>query len=304
MKLSVVDPKDILVFAAVVEAGTMTAASRVTAKPKASISRAIARLESQLQVRLLERSARTIVVTEAGHLLYEYATRLSQELHDAEAAVTALNGRVQGTLRIGCSLTIGQIFMNPLLPEFVAGYPDLHVKLELTNRTIDLIEEGLDVVLRIGPMGDSSLVAKRLGTLAYGVYASPSYLASRPAVRHPLDLDSLAVVDNFYGKPSAIWEFERRGELQRVKVRPRLDFNDAIMRRDALIRGAGIGLVPHHLCVQAIRAGKLANPMEEWKSTREVDIFAVWPGRQFMTPRLRAFIEFLARRVPCLINGS
>lgn len=304
MKISDLDPKDMVLFANVVETHSLSAASRLTLRPKATISRAIVRLEKQLGARLLERSVRQVTVTEAGRVVYGYAVKVAQAVEDAEIAVSALNGQVQGTLRIGCSLTLGKILLKPLVPAFAACHPDLQVQVELTNRTIDLLEEGFDVILKIGPLEDSSLIAKELACLSYGVFASPNYLRSLPPVLIPSDLVNRAVIDNFCGKKQNIWDFSRGDQKISVKVFPRFDFNDAIMRRDALINGAGIGMVPHHLCMEYLKSGALVQLLDQWTSLRWARIYVVWPSRLYLTPKVRAFLDYVSMHIAELIPHS
>ena len=138
------DPRDMLLFAKVVESGSLSAAARLTDKPKATVSRAISRLENTLNARLLERSARKSTITEAGRLFYQYCLRVSSAIEEAEGAIGELQGEVHGTLKVGSSVTIGQTLLATLIPDFVDRYPKLRINLELTNRNIDIVEEGVE----------------------------------------------------------------------------------------------------------------------------------------------------------------
>jgi LysR family transcriptional regulator for bpeEF and oprC len=296
------DPSDMLLFAKVVELHSLSAASRLTSRPKATISRAITRLEAALDARLLERSARKTTVTEAGRVFYEYCQRVGLAIEEAEGAVGELQGKVQGTLKVGSSVTIGQTLLAVLIPDFVAAYPGLVIKLELTNRNIDLVEEGFDVVLKAGPLADSSMIAKDLGVLSYGIFASPDHLAEAATIERPADLARAPVVDNFEGKETVAWELRRGEEMASVLVRPRLDFNDAFMRREAVLKGAGIGLIPNWICREALAAGHLVRVLPDWTSARFVRVHAIWPSRLHPTPRLRAFLDYLAENMPKLLS--
>lgn len=296
------DPRDMLLFAKVVESGSLSAAARLTDKPKATVSRAISRLENTLNARLLERSARKSTITEAGRLFYQYCLRVSSAIEEAEGAIGELQGEVHGTLKVGSSVTIGQTLLATLIPDFVDRYPKLRINLELTNRNIDIVEEGFDVVLKAGPLADSSLVAKDLGVLKYGIFASPGYLAGTGAIDQPADLSDISVIDNFGGKQSVDWKLDRGAQTVTIKLSPRLDFNDALMRREAVIKGAGIGLIPKLICKDALAIGQLVKVLPEWSSARLVRVYAVWPSRRHPTPRLRAFIDYLAETIPQLLT--
>jgi DNA-binding transcriptional LysR family regulator len=223
-------------------------------------------------------------------------------MEEAEGAVGELQGKVQGTLKIGSSVTIGQTLLAALIPDFVAAYPGLAIKLELTNRNIDLVEEGFDVVLKAGPLADSSMIAKDLGVLSYGIFASPAHLAEAALIERPADLARAPVVDNFEGKETVAWELRRGEEMASVLVRPRLDFNDAFMRREAVLKGAGIGLIPNWICREALAAGHLVRVLPDWTSARFVRVHAIWPSRLHPTPRLRAFLDYLAENMPKLLS--
>jgi DNA-binding transcriptional LysR family regulator len=296
------DPKDMLLFAKVVELSSLSAASRLTSKPKATISRAITRLENTLNARLLERSARRTTVTQAGHVFYAYCVRVSSVIDEAQTAIGELQGKVHGLLKVGSSLTIGKTLLAALIPDFVALHPDLRIKLELTNRNIDVAEEGFDVVLKAGPLAHSSMVAKDLGAVRYGIFASPQYLAHADPIERPADLARTPVIDNLLGREAAEWELRRGDETVSVKVGPRLDFNDAIMRRDAVIKGAGIGLIPNWICKDALATGQLVKVLPDWSSARFVRVYAIWPSRLYPTPRLRAFVEYLNEHIPVLLS--
>ncbi|MBI2768010.1 MAG: LysR family transcriptional regulator [Burkholderiales bacterium] len=297
------DPVDMFLFAKVVEHGSLSSASRLTGTPKATISRAMSRLEHKLQARLLERSVRRTTATEAGQVFYEYCRRVSSAIEEAQDAVGALQGKVRGTLKVGSSLTIGQTLLNKLIPDFVACHPDLRVNLELTNRNIDLVEEGFDVALRAGPLPDSTLVARELASLVYGVFSSPQYLSAKGAPKHPCELEGTWVVDNFSGRASVTWGFTSATcEPVSIEVKPRLDFNDAVMRREALVKGAGIGRVPRWICQGALDSGALVEVLPDWTCDRVVRVYALWPSRRYPTPRLRAFLDHLEKHLPPLLG--
>ena len=171
------DLNDMMVFLAVVETGSFTLAADRLAIPKANVSRKVSRLEQQLSVTLLERSTRSQHLTEAGKRYLLHCKRVHEELDLATASVSELLHTYKGELKIGASIATGQIILKSALAKFMKQYPELNVQLNLVNRRVDFIEEGFDVVIRIGQLHDSTLIAKKLGTITRSLFASPTYLA-------------------------------------------------------------------------------------------------------------------------------
>lgn len=287
------DPTDMLFFARAAERGSMSAAARALAVSKASVSRAVARLESALDARLLERSSRHFTVTEVGRIFLEHCRRVADEIEAAEAAVGHFQGEVRGHLRVAVPLVFGRFVLAPILPRFLQTYPDLSVELQLTNRTVDPIEEGYDLIVRAGPLADSSLLSRRIGESRYVAMAAPSYLERTGLPRHPNDLAGRPVLDLFDGARRHEWSFTRGNEAANVEVSVRLDLNDAVIRRDAAIEGLGVALLPEWICRQSAEEGKLSRVCPEWTSTRVRVLSALWPSRRNPSPRLRAFLSFL-----------
>jgi DNA-binding transcriptional LysR family regulator len=301
--MSKFDPRDMQLFASVVDAGSQSAASRATNVPKSTISRCIARLERQLQATLIDRSAHAFTITEAGHLFHGYCRQVRLAIEDAEAAVDDLQGHVRGTLRIGASVTVGQTLLSHLLPEFVARHSGLRIALELTNRALEPRPEGFDVVIKAGAPPDARVVARTLGEVRYGIYASPAYLKTFGLPSTPEDLDGAHVVDNFEGNASMSWWLRSGNARKELRVQSRLDFNDAIMRRDVVMRGAGIGMLPDSICREALRSNTLVAVLPEWAPERAATVYAIWPGRSHMTSRLRVFLDFLTQHAPRILSA-
>lgn len=291
------DPGDMLIFARVAEARSMSAAAKTLMKSKASVSRAIARLEAALNARLLERSSRHVSLTEAGRTFLVHCRRVAEEIEAAEAAVGELQATIRGHLRVAVPLVFGRSVLAPMLSEFMEKYPELSMELQVTNRTVDPIEEGFDLVVRAGPLPDSTLLVRELGRAQYGAFASPRYLQNHPDVESPADLAGHRVLDIFDGSSQIAWGFMRDQEAVTVAVRPRMDINDAVIRRDAAIGGLGIALVPEWMCRAAVDAGLLRQVCPQWRSTRVNAVSALWPSRRNPSPRLRAFLDFLTAGV-------
>lgn len=292
------DPNDMLLFAKAAELQGISAAARALGRPKASVSRAVVRLETVLNARLLERTSRKVALTDAGRVFLAHCQRVAEEVENAEAEIGHLQGAVRGTLRVAVPMTFGRALLAPLLPQFLATYPELRLELRITDRAFDPVEDGLDVVVRQGPLGDSSLMSRELGRAYYGAYATPAYLAAHPPIRQPEDLAAHAVLDFFNGKDRKICSFTRNGEQRDVTVQPRVDLNDAVMRRDAALQDIGIALAPIAICTEALRQGQLKRVLPDWICLRSAAMFALWSGRRHLPPRLRAFLDFLSEAIP------
>ena len=180
------DLNDMMVFLAVVETGSFTLAADRLDIPKANVSRKVSRLEQRLGVTLLERSTRSQHLTEAGSRYLAHCKRIHEEMELATSAVSELLNEYKGDIKLGASVTIGQQILKPSLPAFLQSYPELNLELNLLNERVDLIEEGYDVLIRVGALNDSRLIAKRLGTSTLQLYASPDYLNKHPAIESPM----------------------------------------------------------------------------------------------------------------------
>lgn len=292
------NPADMLVFARVAELRSISGASRAIPMSKASVSRAVTRLEDALGVRLLERTSRHVVVTEIGRGFLLHCRRVREEIESAEAAVGELRGSVQGQLRVAVPLVFGRSVLAPVLSRFLLAHPKLRLELQITNRIVDPIEEGFDLVVRIGEQPDSSLLQRELGRARYGVFASPDHVARHGPFTVPGDLSGHAVLDVFNGMERAEWKFSQGAERFGVEVVPRLDLNDAVIRREVALDGVGIAMLPMWICADAVAQGRLLRLLPDFACERVSVISALWPSRRHALPRLRALIDFLAEIVP------
>ncbi|MGD9941740.1 MAG: LysR family transcriptional regulator [Burkholderiaceae bacterium] len=294
------NPNDMLLFAKAAELGGISAAARATGRPKATISRAIARLENALNARLLARASHRITLTDSGQALLDHCQRIAEEVEDAQTRVGEIQGSVAGLLRVVVPVTFGRAQLGPLLPKLLTQHPLLRLEVRVSDRMVDPIKEGFDVAVLMGPLADSSLAARELGRASYGLYASPGYLAARAPVARPMDLAAHPLLTSSQPPLASCWSFERDGIKEDVvfPFTARLESNDASMRRDAAVAGLGIALVPSSICKEAVEAGLLLRVLPEWAVKRSVPIYAVWPGRRHMSPRLRAFLDFLDAEIP------
>jgi DNA-binding transcriptional LysR family regulator len=292
------DPRDMLLFAKVADLSSISAAARALSTSKATVSRSVSRLESALNARLLERSSRHLVLTEVGRIFLAYCRKVAEEIESAESAVGELQAAVRGHLRVAVPLVFGRAVLAPALSRFLSSHPEVRMEVRLTNRRVDPIEEGFDLVVRVGTQPDSSLLMRELGRALHAVYASPAYLRKHPKINHPDDLQAHAALDVLEGAEAIEWGFQCGEETARVRIVPRLDLNDAVIRRDAAIEGLGVALLPSWICSEAEADGRLVRVCADWESTRVNHLFALWPSRRNALPRLRAFLDFLVSAMP------
>lgn len=296
------DLNDVAVFEKVVSEGSLTAAASRLNQPKSSVSRALSRLESDLGVRLLQRTTRKLHLTEAGQVFFERTRRVLGELRDAEQAVTQLQESPRGNLRITMPVELGMKFMGRVVAEFMQRYPEVSIEAELSGRMVNLVQEGFDLALRIGELQDSSLVAKRLGNLSGRFFASPGYIARHGLPKKPEDLDSHEVILFMQPRENSLQLFKQslragaQGPGCRRTVKGRLTVNNSSMACDAAVAGIGIALVPAFLSADAVASGQLLPVLPEYRVCHG-GLYAMYPSREHMPIALRAFLDFLGERM-------
>jgi len=289
------DLNDLAVFTYVVEHGGFTAAADAAQLPKSNISRRVANLEKRLGVRLLERTTRKVHVTEIGHIYYQHCRRMLDEANHADLCVERTMEVPRGTLRVSASVTTGQQLLAPIATEFIDQHPEVQLELILVNRQVDVIDEGFDLVVRIGALQDSSLVTRSLGHCGLSLYASPTYLEARGTPQTPEDLDHhdcLVMDDNH---TNSQWSLSRGSATRKISLSPRASVNDFNTLRRMAADGAGITLLPRYLHAGDYKK-RLVRVLDDWV-VPSVEFHAVFPSHRGATPKVRAFIDFLVVRL-------
>lgn len=287
--------EDLAVFAAVVRAGSFTAAARALRTQKAHASRVVSRLEKRLGVRLLHRSTRSLAVTEVGRELYERAVGILSALDETQAVMQRTHAEPQGVLRLTCGVEFGLLVVNRWIRNYLERYPQVRIEADFSDRLVDLIHEGFDLAIRIGRLADSSLSARPLGEITYALYASAGYLRTHRAPEHPQELASHELII-FVATPPPIWHLAKADEHMDIEARPRLVVNNHVGARDAAIGGLGIALLPRFQAASFVRDGALVEVLPGWTRT-PAPIHAVFASSRYLTPKVRAFID-LAREQP------
>jgi DNA-binding transcriptional LysR family regulator len=283
------------IFVKVAELKSFTAAANALDLSRTVVSDRIKELETDLGVRLLQRTTRRVALTEPGAAFLERVRVGLSALEEAAAEASSLSGEPRGLLRVNAPMSFGFRHLAPALGAFMQRYPDLRVELTLTDRLINLIEENVDVALRIGNLRDSSLVARKLADCRMVLCASPAYLKRSGTPKHPRDLENHIRLFYTLWLASDEWRFQRRGEevvINAGQAALRSNNGDAIAA--AAAAGAGIALQPDFIVGPLIKQGRLAEVLSGWRAT-EFGIYAVYAPTQFVPAKSRAFIDYLAR---------
>ena len=284
------------VFAQVVESGSFSSAAARLGLSATATSRHVADLETHLQTRLLNRTTRRVSLTESGRGFYERCVQVLADLNEAEQE--AARGAVvpRGTIKLTTSVNFGVRNVAPAIAAFVAAHPEVRFDVSLSDRVVDLVEEGFDLAIRIGAAGSESLVARKLGETRLVPCAAPAYLAARGAPRAPEDLQQHNCFTYEYGSPRDLWRFrDAEGRERNVRVKGSLHSNNGDLLAEAAARGAGIVFEPAFIVGPELRAGRLVPLLQEF-ATEPVPIFAVYPSRKHLSAKVRRFVEFLVER--------
>lgn len=275
-------------FVAVAESGQFTAAAERLGVSSSHISRQIARLEERLQTRLLYRSTRRVSLTEAGQTFLQHCQRLQDGRDEALRAMGDLGSEPKGLLRMTCAVAYGERFIVPLVTRFMALYPQLRVDIELTNRTLDLLHEGMDMAIRLGRLQDSRLVASRLAPRRMYLCASPAYLER---YGRPHSLSELARHNCLIGSTDS-WPLQQDGReiAQRVQGNWRCNSGQAVL--EAALRGIGLCQLPDYYVLEHLRSGALVSLLDN-QQPPDTAVWALYPQQRHLSPKVRQLVEFL-----------
>lgn len=287
-----IDLNSLVIFAKVAETGSFSEAGRRLKMPVSTVSRRVAELEDQLGVGLIERSTRHLRLTEIGTEIFEHAQR-SAEIGEAVGNIVSnQSATVSGALRLSAPPSISDTLLAPLVGAFQASYPDVRVQILVTDRFVDHIAEGVDLVFRLGALKDSSLVAKKLLTYRHQLVASPAYIERFAPPEQPRDLIGHRLLSFSFSNPESRWTFVNgSGAAETISFSPFLAMNDYAGLAAALLEGVGIGDLPPVVQPDLIRAGRLVEIMPEWRF-RTFDLSMVHPGQRHVPRPVRVFKEF------------
>ena len=278
------------VFRRVAELQSFSAAARELGLSNAAVSKHVAQLEERLRARLLQRTTRSVSLTSVGEAYLARCARLLDELDELDLSVTQSTTAAKGTLRVNAPSAFGLMFLSPVLPPFLAAWPELALELSLNDRFVDLVEEGVDVVLRIARElpDSSSLVAQRLVGAEQVVCATPRYVREHGTPRTPAELAAHECI--VYGMRVPEWAFTRGGEPIHVRVGGRLRMDNSLAIRDALLASAGIAMLPAFYVEELVRARRVRVLLGDYSAPR-VWVHAVYPRQRYLSTKIRVFIE-------------
>ncbi|WP_437682056.1 LysR family transcriptional regulator [Sorangium sp. So ce131] len=292
------DLQSFLVFARAVEARSFTAAARRLRTTTSAVSKRVARLEERLGVSLFERTTRAVAPTEAGSRLYERCARILREVEAAEIELAGLGSAPRGTLRVSAQVTLGDEHVAPLAAAFLARHPEVRLDLVCDDKPVNVVEEGFDLALRVGSgLPDSALVARRLATLRSVVCGSPEYVARRGVPLAPGDLLAHDCLHFGLVSVASYWALRTPAGPLSVPVVPRAHFTTASALRHAALAGLGLVHVPSMVVTEDLRSGKLVSVLDGY-TRRDLGIYALYPSARGLAPKVRAFVDFLAERLP------
>ncbi len=290
----------IQLFAKVVELGSFARAADRLGVSTSAVSRQVADLEAHLDARLLNRTTRRLSLTEAGQAFYERSVQLLADLDEAESSVRAATVVPRGSLKLTCAVTFGVRYLAPAIAEFSARHPQLQFDLDLSDRALDLVDEGHDLAVRIGTIGQPGLVSRRLGWTRAVCCASPAYLVrSGGAPERPEDLARLECLTYTLVPVPNTWTFESSDNgMHTVRITPQHRANNGRMLAELAVLGLGVVIEPDFIVAPEVRAGRLVRLLPGFELPR-MPIAAVYPSRRHLSAKVRAFVDFLAERFAC-----
>ncbi|WP_175703433.1 LysR family transcriptional regulator [Burkholderia ambifaria] len=283
-------------FVRVVEAGSFTKAAETLHMSKTTVTQLVQQLEARLRVRLLNRTTRKINVTPDGIVYYERATRLLADMDDAETSLSSASAVPRGRLRVDVPSPFARLILIPALPAFLARYPDIQLDMGVSDRTVDIIGENVDCVVRGGEPNDQSMVARRVADLSLGIVASPGYLALAGTPSHPAELENShhRIVGFSWGRAGKLYPLvmHRSGETIAVQGRYALAVDDGNAYLAAGVAGLGIMWLPHYMAKAHLERGELVTLFEGWRLD-PMPLYIAYPPNRHVSAKLRAFIDWV-----------
>jgi DNA-binding transcriptional LysR family regulator len=287
---------EIEVFVEVVDAGSLSDAARRLGVSKSHVSKHLAGLEERLGVRLIQRNTRRLMVTEAGRSLLERSRRILADIEEAELSVSEHQQAPHGTLRMTAPTTFGRLHVCPVVATYLQRWPDTAVELDLSDRRVDLMEESLDLAVRIGFLADSSFVARRLGTAKVSLWASPSWMERHGPFSHPQELPLDQGLLYAYQPPGAGWKLQGPGGAEcQLPMRGRFTTNMGEATTMAAVAGVGVACLPDFFAEGAVASGELRRLLPDWGFA--IPIWALYPNNRHLSPKVKVFVNMLAERL-------
>ncbi len=283
-------------FVQVAETASFSEAARRLRTSKSVVSRQVSALETELGARLIHRTTRSLTLTEAGQGYLGRVGQILADLAEANLAVTQLQAAPRGTLRVNAPMSFGFLHLAPALPDFQARYPEVALDVSMNDRFVDLVDEGFDVAVRIAALQDSSLIARRLAAIQLAVCASPDYLKAHGTPCVPQDLHAHTCIVNSNIASAYEWKFvDAQGKPLVVKVNSKIAINNGDAMRVAALGGVGLTVLPTFIVGRDLQAGTLVSVLADFMP-QHLGLHALYPHARHLSPKVRAFVDFLAER--------
>jgi len=297
-----VELNDVRAFARTADMGSVSAAARSLSLPKSTVSRSLARLEATIGAMLIDRSTRHLRLTDAGVLFRPYAIRILADVDEAGTALDNFKGVPRGTLRVSAPFTFVVAIVSPMLPSFLASYPAVRIVLDVENRLIDIPVEPADLVIRVGALPDSDLIARHLLTTEAWTCASPGYIAGQGMPSSVAELGRHSLIA--YADLLTTWSYRMaKGEIKQVEFRPSHVVSDSVALGPMLIGGAGIGRLPDFIAKPAIAESKLVRLFPQAEGDM-LDVHALYTSHRSLSAKVRVFIDALIEYLAAAKPGS
>jgi DNA-binding transcriptional LysR family regulator len=294
--MAMIDLNELHLFTQVVEQKSFASAARLLGVPKSTLSRKISQLEDRLGVRLLQRSTRQLSVTEIGHIYYQHCAAMIAEAEAAQDAIDSAQSEPRGRLRVTCPVSLMQSYMSKIVADYLTNFPRVTIDLEATNRRVDVVEEGVDIALRVRfpPLEDTGLVMKRLAVSPQVIVGSPALISRIGLPKSPgslADYPSLALTS---AAPRRAWDLSKNGQ-DRISIvfAPRYVTDDMAALALAAQNGVGIVQLPLYMVREELRTGSLVSLVPDWQPLAGI-IHAVFSSRRGQSPAMRSFVDFIA----------
>lgn len=300
------DLNELNYFVQLSQTQSFTVAARRLGVPKSSVSRAIQRLEERLGIRLVERTTRSMNLTEAGELYLDHCQRVVEEAEQADLAVGALAATPRGRLRVAVPVAFARGILAPMLGEFVLRYPELRLRLHLLNGSPSPREGSFDLSIRPGPLEDSGLLVKPVLRIRLGVFASPAYIKKHGQPRTPAELrlhHCITTNCGMGGEPedAVTWRLRRGTERKEIRVEARVSVPDPVMSCQLVLAGAGLAMLSQTMTRHDVAARRLKRVLPEWEP-EPVELHALYASRLSASPKVRAFLDFLRERLGATVS--
>lgn len=280
------------VFAQVVETRSFSEAARRLGLSKSAVSKRIARLEDGLGAPLLVRTTRRLALTEAGSAFYEHCARIVSAAQEARSQISDAGSEPRGLLRVNVPVTLGEMYLAPVIPRFVAQYPHVHVEVTTDDRFVNVVDDGYDVVVRVAALEDSSLIARKLAADRRVVCASPAYLHRMGTPAHPHDLLHHNCLRYAHMTVRDEWQFHGPEGRLSVSVRGTFQANNGLLLKQAALQGLGLIVGPRFMVAGELAEGRLVTVLDDY-AVPEHGVYAMYAERRHVSPKVRAFVDFL-----------